>query len=61
VQETGVGATVLPFFITVRPKLVDAPAARLPLPSGFIVMTVPLLSQVGVPYQVAEILWGRRR
>ena len=47
--------------MTVKPKLVEAPAARLPLPFGFMVMTLPLLSQVGVPFQVAEIFCGEVR
>lgn len=58
VQEPSTGAALLPFFMTVKPKLVDAPAARLPLPFGRIVMTLPELSQVGVPFQVEEILCG---
>jgi hypothetical protein len=52
------GAAELPFFITVKPKLVDAPAARLPLPLGCMVMTLPLLSQVGEPFQVAMVFCG---
>ncbi|GGR78725.1 hypothetical protein GCM10010236_36850 [Streptomyces eurythermus] len=31
VQDPSVGAAELPFFMTVKPKLVEAPAARLPL------------------------------
>ena len=57
-QEPIAGAALLPFFMTVKPKLVEAPAARLPLPFGFIVMTLPLLSQLGVPFQVVETFCG---
>jgi hypothetical protein len=31
VQAPTAGSAELPFFMTVKPKLVDAPAARLPL------------------------------
>jgi hypothetical protein len=51
VQPPTFGAAVFPFVITVNPKLVEPPAARLPLPFGFMVMTLPLLSQGGVPFQ----------
>lgn len=52
------GVVLAPFFMTVKPKLVDAPTTKPPLPFGFIVMTFPLLSQPGVPFQVAEIFCG---
>lgn len=52
------GAAELPFFITVKPKRVDVPAARLPLPLGRMVMTLPLLSQLGEPFQVAMVFCG---
>ncbi len=44
--------------MTVNPELVDAPAARLPLPFGRIVMTLPPPSQLGLPFQVAETFCG---
>jgi hypothetical protein len=57
-QAPRVGAEKLPFAMTVKPKLVEAPAARLPLPFGRIVITFPLLSQVGLPFQVVETRCG---
>lgn len=54
-QEPTGGAEELPFFMTVNPKPVDAAAVRFPLPFGFMVMTLPLESQLGVPFQAG--LW----
>lgn len=52
------GAEVLPFVMRVKPKDVEAPAARFPFPLAFIVITLPLLSQDGVPFQVVAIFCG---
>ena len=50
------GALKLPLLTdTVNPKLVLPPAGRFPLPLGRIVITFPLASQDGVPFQVAVI------
>src|SRR5690606_16679662 len=55
-QEPRIGAVQLPFAMTVKPKLVCPPAGR-PL-FDRIVMTLPLASQLGSPFQVAEIRCG---
>jgi hypothetical protein len=57
-QEPTFGAFQLPFAMTVKPKLVELLAERLPLPFGRMVIALPLSSQVGLPFQVAEIFRG---
>lgn len=52
------GAAVLPFVMTVNPNDTEAPAARFPLPLGPMVITLPLLSQDGVPFQVVDTFCG---
>lgn len=52
------GVAELPFVMTVNPKGVDDSAARLPLPFGFMVMMLPLVSQLGVPFQGVETFCG---
>lgn len=47
---------MLPFVVTVNPKLVEAPAARVPFQAGLTVITSPEV--VGVPFQTAETFWG---
>lgn len=43
---------------TVKPKLVDAPAARDPFQVGLTVMTLPLPSQVGEPFHTVTTFCG---
>lgn len=50
-QESTCGRVQLPLAIVVKPK-------TLPLPFDRIVMTFPLLSQVGLPFQVADTFCG---
>jgi hypothetical protein len=56
-QVTG-GAVQVPLAITVKPNVVDAPAASEPLPLGRTVITLPVLSQLGEPFQTAETFCG---
>jgi hypothetical protein len=58
-QET-VGTDQFPFVITVKPKVVEPPAGTLPLPLGRTVMTLPVLSQLGEPFQTEETFCGER-
>jgi len=60
VHAPRVGAVKFPFAMTVNPNDVDAPAARFPLPLGRMVITLPLESQVGDPFHVAETRCGDR-
>ena len=48
----------MPLAMTVKPNVVLAPAASDPFPLGFMVMTLPLPSQLGVPCQVADTFCG---
>lgn len=52
------GHVQVPLCWTVNPNDVVAPGASVPFPLGFIVMTFPDESQVGVPFQVAMIFCG---
>ena len=45
------GSVVLPFVVTVKPKLVEAPAAGVPFQAGLTVSTSPEVA--GVPFHVA--------
>ncbi|PSL43177.1 hypothetical protein B0I31_13230 [Saccharothrix carnea] len=58
VRQVTVGEAHWPFAITVKPNVVLPPAGTLPLPLGFMVITVPVESQLGVPFQVLDTLCG---
>lgn len=55
-QAPTTGADVPPLVWTVNPKVVEAPAARVPFQECLTVITSPAV--VGVPFQTAETFWG---
>ncbi|CAL9342870.1 hypothetical protein SUDANB145_00302 [Streptomyces sp. enrichment culture] len=55
------GTAPLPFLATVKPKLVEAPAAGLPFQLGSAVITLPLPSQVAVAFRTAVSRQGVAR